>query len=686
MPPGTLIRMDFFQSQDVARRKTGLLIVYFAAAVVLMIAALYVAAVYAFGRSVAGSGDPAQAAGAILWWQPELLLIVTFVVLAIVGSGSLYKTLELRGGGESVATMLGGRQLNGNTSDLAEQRLLNVVEEMALASGIAVPPVYVLDQERGINAFAAGFTPDDAVIGVNRGTIDTLTRDELQGVIAHEFSHILNGDMRLNIRLIGILHGILLISVIGYYALRVSSFSGGSSRNGKGGGAAPIMLIGFAALVVGYIGLFFGRLIKAAVSRQREYLADASAVQFTRNPDGIAGALKKIGGLETGSRMRTPEAESASHMFFSSARQQFAHSPLATHPPLEERISRIDPQFDGRFPPVKPVQVEQVKEQPAEPTGGRPAGGPALGGAALGGALGGALDDLALGGIGREQRMPIHPLLILGAVGAPRTEHVQHAVRLLQSLAPALRSAVRESFSARSVIYALLLDADESIRRRQLELLEEHEGEPARRDTVRLQPLVEQAGVAARLPLIEMAQGTLQQVSAEQYESFHAMVNRLVEADEQISLFEFVLQRVLLRRLQQHFGKLQPTRTRFHALTPLKDELACLLSALAHLGHPNPDEAQHAYDKAMAVLVQDPQSVPIVAPAACSLAALGKALDQLAAGTPGIKRRVLHAATVAVMADDTVTLGEGELLRAVADGLDCPMPPILPADAELKHQ
>lgn len=660
--------MDFFQSQDVARRKTGLLIIYFAAAVVLMIVALYFAVLFAFSLTAEDSDAAVRGAEAVGWWQPEVLLLVVVAVLGIVGSGSLYKTSSLRGGGEAVAAMLGGRRLDQNTGDLAEQRLLNVVEEMALASGIAVPPVYVLDKEQSINAFAAGFTPDDAIIGVNRGTIDHLSRDELQGVIAHEFSHIFNGDMRLNVRLIGILHGILLLSIIGYYALRFGGLSGGSSRDGKGSGAAPILVIGVAALIVGYIGLFFGRLIKAAVSRQREYLADASAVQFTRNPNGIAGALKKIGGLQFGSRMQTPEAESASHMFFGNALRQAAHSPLATHPPLDERIRRIDPQFDGKFPKVEPVQAERTRrraaEKPKKQSTTRPAAesvfGPVLG--------------------QRDQRMPIDPLLILAAVGAPRTEHVQYARRLVQSLAPALRDAVRESFSARAVVFALLLDADDSIRQRQLELIEQQEGEPARRETVRLRPLVDQAGFAARLPLIELSQGTLQQMSADQYRSFQATVEQLVQADQQISLFEFVLQRVLLRHLQQHFGIRQPTRTRYHALTPLMGEATRLLSTLAHVGHADPQEAQKAFDNAMAVLGWEEKDTSLLARSACSIAALGEPLDRLAGATPGVKRRLLHAATMAVMADKQVTLGEGELLRAIADGLDCPMPPILPAD------
>jgi Zn-dependent protease with chaperone function len=301
--------MDFFEQQDLARRRTGRLVWYFALAVVGIVVAVYLVAWFA----LAMAGGYAEEPGAVnpyanSLWQPELFLMVALGTLGVILLSSLYKTVQLSAGGEAVALMMGGRLIDSMTSDLTERRLLNVVEEMALASGTPVPPVYVMDQEPSINAFAAGREPSDAVIGVSRGCLEYLDRDELQGVMAHEFSHILNGDMRLNLRLIGILHGILVLAIIGWFVLRSMPFSG-RSRGGKnsGGAIAVILVVGVGLLVVGSIGLLFGKLIKSAVSRQREYLADASAVQFTRLPDGIAGALKKIGGRCCCRRWRTWE-------------------------------------------------------------------------------------------------------------------------------------------------------------------------------------------------------------------------------------------------------------------------------------------------------------------------------------------------------------------------------------------
>ena len=326
--------MDFFQSQEAARRKTSTLIVYFVLAVLAMIASVYLAGV----AIVFATGDmPLEKC-----WNPRFFCVVSLFTLGVVLCGSLYKIATLRGGGESVARMLGGRLLEPARATPPELRLLNVVEEMAIASGTPVPPVYLME-EPGINAFAAGFTPADAVVGVTRGAVERLSRDQLQGVIAHEFSHILNGDMRLNIRLMGFIFGILCLSLFGRILMR--------TRGKKN----PLPLFGIALFIVGSLGVFFGKLIKSAVSRQREFLADASAVQFTRNPDGIAGALKKIGGLALGSRLQSPEAESASHMFFANGLGRGFVALMATHPPLTERIRRIDPSFTGEFPKVSPL-------------------------------------------------------------------------------------------------------------------------------------------------------------------------------------------------------------------------------------------------------------------------------------------------------------------------------------------
>src|SRR6516162_6589397 len=331
--------MDFFEQQAQAHRKTKWLIVYFAMAVVAMIIAIYVAALLIFSgikihesRSEYGQEQPPFSV-----WDPQIFGTVSLVTLTIIGVGSLYRISALSAGGRAVSEMMGARAVNPTTTDPDERKLLNVVEEMAIASGVPVPQVYVMDEEDGINAFAAGHQPGDATVTVTRGCMKLLSRDELQGVIAHEFSHILNGDMRLNLRLMGLVFGILCLTVIGRVLIR--------TRGRKN----PLPLVGLALIVVGWAGAFFGRLIQAAVSRQRELLADAAAVQFTRNPAGLGGALKKIGGLGYGSRIESPHAEEASHLFLANG---VGNSLFSTHPPLTERIRALDPNFEGKFPHV----------------------------------------------------------------------------------------------------------------------------------------------------------------------------------------------------------------------------------------------------------------------------------------------------------------------------------------------
>src|ERR1035437_5821064 len=352
--------MNFFEHQERARRRTTLLLFYYALAVALIIGTIYlvvggVLRSYAPGEDY-GPGNPPP----LIAWDPLLFAWVAGGTLLVVLLGSAFKIAPLAGGGSVVAENLGGTLVNMDTADLAERRLLNVVEEIALASGAPVPPVYVLEKEAGINAFAAGFTSSNAIVAVTRGALDTLTRDELQGVVAHEFSHILNGDMRLNIRLMGLLNGILAIAMVGYLLFRLigngASWGGSggsrrSSRDGKseggGGWIVALVLIGVALWILGYVGVFFANLIKEAVSRQREFVADASAVQFTRNPLGIGGALKKIGGLSAGSRLAAPRASEASHFYFANGLRESWLSVFATHPPLAERIRRIEPDFEG---------------------------------------------------------------------------------------------------------------------------------------------------------------------------------------------------------------------------------------------------------------------------------------------------------------------------------------------------
>ncbi len=188
-----------------------------------------------------------------------------------------------------MARSLGGTRIGRDTTDFKRKRLHNVVEEMSIASGVPMPEVYVLEQERSINALAAGHTPANAAVVVTQGALDTLSRDELQSVVAHEFSHVLNGDMRPNVQLMGWLFGLLVVALIGRTLLRCAP------RGRRG--ALAVMVAALAVMILGYAGLFFARLLQAAVARQRERLADASSVQFTRNPGGLRGALLKVAGL-----------------------------------------------------------------------------------------------------------------------------------------------------------------------------------------------------------------------------------------------------------------------------------------------------------------------------------------------------------------------------------------------------
>src|SRR5919198_2779076 len=328
--------MNFFERQHQVRKLSRRLVLLFALAVLGIVAVVDAAAVVAFGLHKLPAVN-----------LVTVLVVISLVVMLLIGACSWIRTLLLRGGGGGkVARQLGGQYVPEDTTDPRLRRLRNVVEEMAIASGVPVPEVYVLPDEPGINAFAAGWSTGDAAIAVTRGCLEQLNRDELQGVIAHEFSHVVNGDMRLNIRLMGILFGILALAVIGRFLLW-----GGSGRRSKN--AAPLLLVALAALIAGYVGVFFGRLIKAAVSRQREYLADASAVQFTRQTEGLTGALKKIGGLPTGSKMSNGKVEDVSHMLFGDGLK--LSSWFATHPPLPDRIKVLDPTFD-------PAQLEALAQ------------------------------------------------------------------------------------------------------------------------------------------------------------------------------------------------------------------------------------------------------------------------------------------------------------------------------------
>jgi Zn-dependent protease with chaperone function len=666
--------MDFFDRQDRARKNTGRLVLLFLIAVVLIVIAINAVVAVVFGvwdvfsfeqdytyvTRPDAPAPPTHQQTHIPW---EIFLYVTAGTLVAIGGGSLYKTAALSAGGSAVAEMLGGRPLPDSPDDPDALKLRNVVEEMSIASGVPVPGIYVMENERAINAFAAGFSTDDAVIGVTRGCIEKLNRDELQGVVAHEFSHILNGDMRLNIRLIGILHGILIIGIIGQGLLRSTAYSrrGYSSRRGKGDGGAIVamLVLGIALLIIGYVGVFFGRLIQAAVSRQREYLADAAAVQFTRNPQGLAGALKKIGGYSLGSRLESAEALEASHMFFGNGMGSNFSTWLATHPPLVERIKAIDPTFDGRFPKVHDTPISPRIDDPRRPVAG-------------------------LSGFSQASPPPLptriayDPSRISEDVGHPTPNTLAYAAQLRESLPSQLTDAVHDPFGAAALVYCLLLDNRPIHRNRQMTYLQRQPDPAIWREVQNLLLQVDALGPQARLPLLDLALPALRRMSDPQVQQFLHHVRTLIEADQQVSLFEFALFKIVQkhveasRRASKTGAASRANLARYHSLRPLIPDVVALMSALARCDEKDPQDAAIAF-AAGAQRLEQPQ----LTLTATDLPAVDRALDRLAHASPGIKRRIIDALAHTAAADQQITLSEAELLRAIATTLECPLPPFL---------
>ena len=644
--------MDFFANQDAARKKTSLLLFYFGLAVFFIIVAIYLAIAFFFvyqGNNT-GQFSPTQI------WDGELFGLIASATLIVVICGSFYKISILRSGGARVAEMLGGKLVPASTNNFLEKRFLNIVEEMAIASGVPVPPVYLMEQEKGINAFAAGFRPDDAVIGITRGSLETLNRDELQGVVAHEFSHILNGDMLLDLKLVGFLHGILLIALIGRSILRGSS----RSRNSKNSGGVAIF--GLVLLILGYVGVLFGKLIKSGVSRQREFLADASAVQFTRNPQGLAGALKKIGGLAAGSLVDHSDAEEISHMFFSNGLKASWIGAFSTHPPLADRIIRLDPAFNGNYPKVQRSQepdpgedkIDMVKSAVKEqqPFGQMPKGAAVI----------------ALAILSADAKN------ITRDIGTPLREHMEYARRLLDSLPTQVREAASDPFGARAVIYGLLLDKDEDVRARQMKQLQFTADHAVFETTEKIFPFMLALDEEIRLPLMDLAMPSLRSMSLEQFRRFEENVESLVRSDSRRSLFEFTVQHVIVRRLERNFITPQRAITAIDSIGDVAEEISCILSLLANLGHES-DEAPQAFEGAAATFTQHDSTLHYMDRKECKDIKLADILNRLASLSPRVKQSLITACFQCLVHDKQITMKEAEFFRLLVYALDCPLPP-----------
>jgi Zn-dependent protease with chaperone function len=647
--------MNFFDHQERARRRTALLVALFVMAVAAIIAGINLAVALSLGLMDTGWGALGRHTG--------LMMSVSLAALFLIGGATAFRMASLRSGGSAVARAMGAAPVMPDTSDPQLRRLRNVVEEIALASGVPAPQIFVMEKEPGINAFAAGYAPTDAVVAVTRGTLDHLSRDELQGVVAHEFSHIVNGDIRLNIRLMGVLFGILVIGVIGRFLLH-----GGYRARVRGGNRGGIALLGLAFFLLGYIGVFFGRLIKAAVSRQREFLADGAAVQFTRQPAGIAGALKKIAALSGGSRLRAADSEEVSHMLFANGLRTFVGL-LATHPPLINRIRAIEPGFD-------PEEIDTLRKRMArqkdKASGSPPPAGPAN-------AHPGPITPPGQRSIpfpGAITRAAVTHA-VLADLDQPDPVRLAHAAALRDTLPRSLYDAAHDSDAVVPLLLVLLLGDDAAMRRRRLDFLGGRISADGLGRVETLAPLAEGLDPRQRLPLMDLALPALRQRSPESLKALMPPVAELIRMDGRVSVFEYALGCLLARHVADF---LDPGRARPGGHARLKDcgnAVVDLIAVLALHGHGDAAAARAAFSAGIATLYAS-RFAPDYRPPENWVKALDAALGRLDALALPVKQELIQGIVVTIAYDGTVTVAEAELLRAICGCLHVPLPPIQP--------
>jgi len=659
--------VDFYSRQAAARSHTRWLVVGFLLSLIAVTVALDLVLFTAMGAGSRNELGFRAPVGPLVFaaLNPGSALFCTLVILGTLGLSSAYKSLELRGGGGVVARSLGGVRVGREMSDLKLKRLINVVEEMAIASGVPAPEIYVLEQEPGINAFAAGHTPANAAITVTQGALDNLNREQLQGVIAHEFSHILNGDMRLNIQLMGWVFGLFIVALIGRFILSFSP----RDRRGSNGAVA----VGFAVMVLGYVGLFLGRLLQAAVSRQRERLADASGVQFTRNPDGLKDALIKIAALPEGSAIAAPNAEQAAHMFFAEGLSRM----FATHPPLLERIKELDPHFDPRNLPQIAAELER---QGALAAMADAPGMPAP--ANLATQLSGLGRSMTQGG--PNAAVPAAVLAAAGAaglaaagvaaqVGKPETLHIEQAQAMRLALPESFREFGESTGHAQALVLALLLSRDPAVRDRQMAILSKALGPNNLTVIQQAAPLADDLDPMLRLPALQQIFPALRRATAPQRRALAQIANDLIHADSRLDVFEFCLAKLLETLLNDELQARTP-----HGIVSLEDaqsELSVLFVTLAQLGAHDDNSARMAYEAGMSSVF--PMRRPPYRHLYDWPKRLSDALPRLEDLHPFAKKAAIEGMVKTIVSDDVMTVEEAELLRAVCALLHCPLPPLL---------
>jgi len=640
--------MQFFERQAATRRLSRWMVLLFVLAIVAIVVAIDLVVVIAISVLTSEDGGMLGASQAGFEHYPVAILVSSIVVLGVISIASLTRSSSLAaGGGGAVAEQLGGTRVTGDTTDPLRRRLLNVVEEMAIASGVPVPRVYVLDREASINAFAAGHNPSNAAIAVTRGALTNLSRDELQGVIAHEFSHVLNGDMRLSTRLMGWLFGLTVVALIARFILRHLPRSSG---NRKGGGPVAIVAIAaFVILILGWIGLFFGRLIQAAVSRKRESLADASAIQFTRDPQGLRGALVKIGALGAGSRFVDADAEQVAHLLFASG----VTRAFATHPPLVERIREIDPRFQpSEFEAMRRKLNEERAATEEEAARHVPPAADRLGGLLQGAVV-------------------LSPAVIAGLVANPGTADVVQAGQMLASLPVQFRRLAAQPEKAAALFIALALDTSPEVRNRQLAFLFAQVGGDYHDQMKEVLPYVDALTAVQRMPALLQVFSALHQLGREERYSLLKLLNGLMVREGRVSAFAYALRKLAQVQLED---ELDPRRriAGYQTLVGRREELKVLFSALAAHGSEDEAEARRAYEAGMSELL--PRSRPSFTKLGHWAPQLDTALSRLDSLQPAAKEMLVKALVRTISHDLRMTVAESELLRAICAVLHCPLP------------
>jgi Zn-dependent protease with chaperone function len=630
--------VNFFEHQDRAKRQTRWLVFAF------VLAALGVIAVIDSLVYVFFSGTEGRTLAEAL----PVLALSSLGTAGLISVSSLYRTISLRGGGAKVALEMGGVPVGADERDPLRRRLRNVVEEISLASGVPVPDIYVLEQESGINAFAAGFTPATAAVAVTRGTLEKLNREELQGVIAHEFSHILNGDMRLNIRMIGVLFGIMVIALIGrqiyYSGLHSRRFRSSDRDNGMGN-----LAIGLGVMAAGYMGLFLTRLIKASISRKREYLADASAVQFTRNPEGIGGALKRIAIDDVGVAMGA-EVEEYSHMMFGA--ESFTQM-FATHPPILDRIRRVEPGFHEEE--LEQLRANTLKRQAS-------------------------IDKASEQEMHREKQSKASGTgfdfgNIVDQIANPSQNHIFLATVIAASISEDLHSAARSTEWAREVVYLLLLDDDETIREHQKLMIAKNMGGQSLQHVEHLEAMAKGLLKEHRLPLAEIAFPALKRRPPEDIEILKKTINDLIQADGVVDVFEYALAKMLQQFLNE---TLYPARSSIHGEKNIEDvqaEISILMVTIAKLGHQDSASRTEAANVGAAELGID----MLVSTDDNWRKHLDTAIPTLDRLNPKAKERLVKALLKTIAHDNVVTHEESEVLRVICSCIHVPLPITSPA-------